>query len=534
MFIADNHRHDFRRDCAHGTFAPESPRTMPLITLEEVLACPNLPSLPSVAIEVLNLARKRNVELDEIACVIQNDPALCARILKTVNSSFYGLSKPCPTMTRALAYLGLNTVKSLVLGFSLVDCVKAGDDVDDLQDYWGRSVLSATASRKLANLTSSCDPEEAFLGALMQDIGILAFRRAIGPAYREVIARGPCDHLNLPQLCRGAFGIDHPEVGAALAERWRLPPNLIHAIRDHHCLADQLGGKPALVKIVALSNHLVSAITGTSPDTAVTEVRRLIVDLLELSPDLVDDLISSAISEAQELSKMLKVQIGQYPDIAVILARADDVRMEHELELQREAERLQQTNSDLIRLVLTDALTGAGNRKHFDSELSKSFGQTKAYKGQLALLMIDVDKFKSLNDSLGHQAGDAVLVQMSRRMMDAVGQAGVVCRYGGEEFAISAPGANRQEAARVAEMVRLAIAKEPFDLNHSASNLSSEAKSVQVTASVGVAVFEPGASQNISTPQLLIQAADQAMYAAKAAGRNCVRIFGAKSSAAAA
>jgi hypothetical protein len=74
-------------------------------TLESSLACPNLPSLPTVAMEVLELTRNANVQLTEIADVVQNDPALCAKILKTVNSSFYGLTKPCPTITRALTYL---------------------------------------------------------------------------------------------------------------------------------------------------------------------------------------------------------------------------------------------------------------------------------------------------------------------------------------------------------------------------------------------------------------------------------------------
>src|SRR5262249_52924578 len=143
---------------------------MSMITLEQVVGCPTLPSLPAVALQVLKLAANPNVQLDEIAEIIQNDPALAARILKTVNSSFYGLSNPCPTIRRALSYLGLNAVKSLVLSFSLADWANAGQKPANPQDMWGCCILSAAVSRRLATLLNVADPEEAFLAALMQDI----------------------------------------------------------------------------------------------------------------------------------------------------------------------------------------------------------------------------------------------------------------------------------------------------------------------------------------------------------------------------
>src|SRR5262245_6791812 len=116
-------------------------------TLEQVLSCPNLPSLPTVAVEVLALTAKSNADLNEISRVVQNDQALSAKILRTVNSSFYGLSKPCPTITRALTYMGLSTVKSLVLGFSLVDWTRQGEGGFDMIDYWRRSAYGAAAAR---------------------------------------------------------------------------------------------------------------------------------------------------------------------------------------------------------------------------------------------------------------------------------------------------------------------------------------------------------------------------------------------------
>ena len=99
---------------------------MKTITIDDLLACSSLPSLPTIAVKVLELSRRETTSIEEIAAVVHNDPALTAKVLKTVNSSFYGLAKPCPTISRALSYLGLSTLKSLVLGFSLVKVSQSG------------------------------------------------------------------------------------------------------------------------------------------------------------------------------------------------------------------------------------------------------------------------------------------------------------------------------------------------------------------------------------------------------------------------
>ena len=84
--------------------------------LEKILACPNLPTFPTVAAEVLKLTSDPDVSMDDIAKLIKSDQGLATRVLKTVNSSFYGLSKPCSTIERAMGFIGIKAIKSLVLG----------------------------------------------------------------------------------------------------------------------------------------------------------------------------------------------------------------------------------------------------------------------------------------------------------------------------------------------------------------------------------------------------------------------------------
>src|SRR5258707_2084490 len=112
--------------------------------LQRIRQCPNLPSLPSIAMQVLDLAQKADVDIAEIARIISKDPALSGKILKTVNSSFYGRSQHVSTISHALVILGLQSVKTLVLGFSLVTNLtqSKGKGFNHLA-YWKRSIYAA-------------------------------------------------------------------------------------------------------------------------------------------------------------------------------------------------------------------------------------------------------------------------------------------------------------------------------------------------------------------------------------------------------
>jgi two-component system, cell cycle response regulator len=489
---------------------------MQAIPLAKVLSCPNLPSLPSVAVEILELASVRDVAIEQIARVIQNDPALAARILKTVNSSFYGLSTPCPTISRALTYLGLNTVKSIVLGFSLVEWTRAAES-GKLTEFWSRSLHCAAVSRRLANLTTRADAEEAFLAALLQDIGLLALRCAIDSANRAKFEQQHRDHQSLCDFCQQAFGLDHAQIGAALARKWRLPGELAQAIADHHCAITDLPSRSRLSHIVSIANHIVTAITSDDAPQRLNDLRETVCKLLAIDHRQFNELMSQVSDDVGEISRLLAVDAGEAPDIDAILSQAEELRMHHQLAIVRHAEELAQTNNDLRRQTLTDPLTGIGNRKHFDQQIAQQLNDAQSNRATLALLMIDVDHFKALNDAHGHQTGDAVLTELARRLSDTVGRLGVTCRYGGEEFAIIMPNVSRAQAASAAQDVCSAVAKSPFIAR------GSNAK-VPVTVSIGVAIHEPSSKLEWNEPATLTHAADTALFAAKQSGRNAVRI----------
>ncbi|MBK6848448.1 MAG: GGDEF domain-containing protein [Proteobacteria bacterium] len=164
---------------------------------------------------------------------------------------------------------------------------------------------------------------------------------------------------------------------------------------------------------------------------------------------------------------------------------------------------------------LRDPLTGVFNRRYFDQRLPAEFSFARRQGSALALMLVDLDHFKRVNDTYGHLVGDQVLRQVGSRLLRAVRAEDVVMRYGGEEFAVLSRGANAARAEVVAERMRLIVANEPF--------VGEPALTLQLTVSAGVSVMP---HPSIDDPQTLVAAADEALYQAKALGRNRVAISG--------
>jgi diguanylate cyclase (GGDEF)-like protein len=175
------------------------------------------------------------------------------------------------------------------------------------------------------------------------------------------------------------------------------------------------------------------------------------------------------------------------------------------LVLAREIGRRAEAERKLEEMATTDALTGLKNRRKFDSEIDLEWRRAARINAPVAVLMIDADHFKAYNDTYGHQAGDQVLVGIAICISDSVRRSGdCAARYGGEEFAVLLPGLSAVEAFTVAEIIRLKVEQWAADPR-------------VTTVSIGVASMAPAASLSWSD---LIEAADRALYAAKANGRN--------------
>ena len=179
-----------------------------------------------------------------------------------------------------------------------------------------------------------------------------------------------------------------------------------------------------------------------------------------------------------------------------------------EVALQSSQRMLESANTQLLQQSLTDSLTGLDNRRAFEIALDREFQRSRRSTAPLSLLMLDIDSFKSFNDSYGHVQGDEVLRRVGSLIYACSRESDITARYGGEEFIIILPDTTSEQALHLAARLNAAISTEVWNLR-------------QITTSIGVATLDT----NMLTHYALVNAADQALYQAKNSGKNCIHAF---------
>jgi two-component system, cell cycle response regulator len=490
--------------------------------VEKIRQCPTLPSLPSIAIQVLELAQKDAADIAEIARIISKDPALSSKILRTVNSSFYGRSQSISTISHALVILGLQSVKTLVLGFSLVTNLARNKPRGFKHlDYWRRSIYAATAARSLASKFQIVQQEECFLAALLMDIGMLVMDQVLGEQYSEVHSKAQ-GHHQLAEFEMQSLGMTHADVTRLLAEQWKLPPLLTVPMANHH--SPDAVADPSLRRVadlVYLASRCADVFVDEKAAEPIAIVRQYCQQHYQMPESECDAMLNEICTRTKEVAPLFEVSIASGTTYESILKKANEALVDLTLRTQQQAASLQQQNQKLQHQAATDALTGLANRASFDRFMAAQFAKAVEQNKPLAMLMIDVDKFKNVNDQYGHPAGDQVLRALGQVLKQSARANDLAVRYGGEEMVMVMPSTTRSTAAAIAESIRVKVFRKPM--------LACEGINVPVTVSIGVAAYEPGSPFKHAAH--LIKAADLAVYAAKNSGRNNVKVFAIKAAA---
>jgi two-component system cell cycle response regulator len=185
-------------------------------------------------------------------------------------------------------------------------------------------------------------------------------------------------------------------------------------------------------------------------------------------------------------------------------------RVRTQIRRHRYSSELRQSVTNTLALAVTDELTGLYNRRYFDRHLSLMLEKAREQDRDMAVMLIDMDFFKAVNDTHGHDIGDAVLREFALRLRRNIRGVDLACRFGGEEFVVLMPDTDFQQAQGVAERVRMSVAERGFE--------TVGMRPLVVTCSVGVALNE----HELDTPDMILKRADVALYRAKREGRNRV------------
>ncbi len=296
------------------------------VLLDKILACPNLPTLPAAALEVIELCRREDVHMDKLARTICKDPALAVKVLKTVNSAHYGLRSQVTTVSHALVLLGIGTVKTLALGFTLVGSLR---DVKGTSynptPIWRRSLLSAFAARSTSLRVGGDDHEEAFLAGLLQDLGVLALIQVLGSPYVELLRVSGETSGKLAELERKYLKLDHTEVGEALARKWSLPEQLLLPIRYHESPDEAPEAGRQTARIVALGNKAAMPFLCNDRKAPLDEFLTAATTWFHMDVEAATQILQSAGNAGPQMAELFEVPAGKIEDLGAILAQAQEL-----------------------------------------------------------------------------------------------------------------------------------------------------------------------------------------------------------------
>lgn len=470
-----------------------------------------LPSLPTAVTRLLELARSPQAALSEYVVIIESDPALTLRLAALANSAFYAHSQRSVTSGHdAIVRLGLETTLAAALSFGLarLACVSG------LERIWRRAIVAAVAARYLAEKLCPGDRHDVFTAALLQDIGMLALLALYPETVDALYIDDELSHAELALRERALLDTDHACVGAWLASQWGVPEALVVAIAHSH--SSPLAPTPAEF-CLQLSGLVADAWLAPEPIRAMQGFLAYVASHRhsELDFDIpLETLLADIKTRLPPWAELMAITALSEHDNERLLSAAQQLLFQQSLSLQQrlhEKERELEAWQERSRL---DALTGLASRAYLEEQLLEQFTLLKTEAAPLAIMFIDIDHFKALNDAYGHQLGDSVLQRFSEVLLSVLPEGAVAGRYGGEEFLVLF---SYRRACELAPIAQTLIET----LQHTAVAQVDEGE-LTLSVSIGIACNEDA---DFASPRELIDAADQSMYRIKRTGRGSVALF---------
>lgn len=493
-----------------------------------------LPTLPTVAVEILRSFANPEVRMDEIARLIQADPALTGKVLAAANSVRFGVGRPVADLQRATLLLGKKVIGSLALGFSLAAAsMRRGPEAPYFQRLWLQCFTQGLAAKTLAERYGGSAGHEAFCIGLVARVGQLALLRHAFSEYRLCLDEAKQAPVPLEVIEEQQLGFTSRDLTCKILTQWKLPPSFLQALRCR-CLSatdadpDHPPAAPTpLQTFVVVGGCVADFIGAPQRGIALVHLHDAVSTLSEQVEDEVEWLIASVTQQLQANSALFQVDLTGIGTPDELLSEATEQLTRLMLEqvttdtdgepsaqhLLAENGELRKKVEQLTRESSTDPLTGLFNRRWLHRNLQEVIDRSYAQRTFVGLLLGDVDRFKSVNDTYGHPAGDQVLREVAQTMQRTLRSSDLLARYGGEEFAVVSEVTSVEQLQTLAERLRAAVANTPIQL---------PTGELRVTISFGGILGRPTGDVNEFESRILGET-DRCLYEAKEAGRNrCV------------
>jgi HD-like signal output (HDOD) protein len=521
-------------------------------------------SLPAAAAEVLRLTAEPRIDVRRVKECLELDPALTTRILKVVNSSLFGLSRPVSDLGQALGLLGTRPLRMLVLGFSLPKALFAGLEAEVLGRYWRHSLIKAVAARELAERLWKVPGDEAFTAGLVQDIGMLALCQQVGPSFLQFVDLLQKNGGSLIDREIETLGFDHLVLTARLLSHWGLPAGLCAAIsvppeeRAVAALAPAERTLPQILHLAELAARLVEqpygpalhyllAIGGRYCGLAYADLQPVIA-VLQAKVEQLAEVLDLTLPEGESYTDLLIAAHTRLAELSLSEAAAQAAADPEEdllsltAQLRSDVAQLRATGSRPIstqRGCLPASGNGAKGEKNqrgadFRSQpaqgayasansatvttdlsllgrLAAAIGRCRQVRCGLTLALVEVDDLDRLALELGPPGLADLLHELQSHVATWSGHVGPAAVVADGQYALCFEGGSRSEALSACREVLRHIKGQPV------AALSEG----ELTASIGVATI-PLPPKNFPAHELL-KAAQRCLSGAKLSGGDTLK-----------
>lgn len=266
----------------------------------------NLPTLPHILLNLLDACNRESVDLDAIAALVEKDPSLSAKLLKLVNSAYFGLPQKIVGIGQAVVYVGASTIKNMTICACVYEAFPNSNTngIFNLKNFWWHSLKCAFLAKAMAFEMNLDQPDEAFVSGLLHDIGKLVLWTNCRTAYEEILQRCS-DHSQSVFEENRALGTTHCQVGEWLLKRWCFQGRIADAVCYHHESPERIAQAFPMTQAVWLANRLCQ-----DNDASVREGLTLAQKILDFSNEAVSSLIEKASEEAREVAEALDIEVS--------------------------------------------------------------------------------------------------------------------------------------------------------------------------------------------------------------------------------
>lgn len=490
-----------------------------MFTVEQFADSKKLPTLPEVAMRLVQIANQENPDYAEVSRIVRTDPVISGKILKLTNSALFGFRHRVEKIEQAIPKLGITLLRTMVLSFHISSHDTHQESLAPiLQQHWRSSLTQAVLAELIAEKVESLDAPTCFLAAMLQDIGVLA-----------MISEAPLDYMNtvltrakfpdVEAAERRCFGFGHPRVSAEIVKNWGLE-SFIGAIRQHHdrinaIVPSQSCRLKAVLQAANLgATVLISSRQSPTPlDVSLSQWAGFMKTHFGMYAEQTDELMSEVNERVEEYSVLFHFNIGERVRADQVVAEAKDLLQE--IALKNQIEMMKAGKGAVAQEELyRDSLSGLYNRRFLDEQLNAHLAKGFKRRQPIALMFLDVDKFKQINDSYGHATGDKAIQHVSDWLVDSIRKNDLAIRLGGDEFLVILKTVNEKQFEKIA----MRIAREVPPMCISAD------ESINISLSVGCTIYQPDSGAPIADLNWLIDQADQSMYQVKKSGGDSVSI----------